>query len=275
MHERTKAGMIAALVGGAYGLFMAFFLFITTWIDMYDHKAAQHRADESFIINYIIPALHDLGLIGSILLLVAAYGFFKAAKWAYTVAIIGTVLLVQGSAFPIVAAASGGATPKYIALFVPAMALFYIFTLYVRKTDWKIVLIATLTGMAYVLTLFNGIAATSRTVQALELGQGLAPTTKFVAAERINWYGTIAWGFVTCGILLKRNWVPAAIFAAIAGIAGGASLAYDSMVDNGWSTISLFALAPIFCIVLLVILLIPFGERAVKEWSESKWVEIK
>jgi len=275
MHERSKAGMITALLGGAYGLFMAFYLFMTTWIQMYDAKAAQKREDESFIVNYIIPALHDLGLIGSILLLVAAYGFYKGAKWAYTVAIVGTVLLIQGSGFPIVAAASAGAPPMYIALFIPAMALFYIFTLYVRKTDWKIVVLATFAGMAYVLTLFNGIAATSRTVQALGFGEGLAPTTKFVAAERINWYGTIAWGFFTVAILLKKNWVPTALFAGIAGIAGGASLAYDSMVANGWSTLSLFSLAPIFCIILIIVLLLPIGQRTVKNWCEAKWVEIK
>lgn len=276
--EKTKAGSFIALIGGLYGIFMAFYLFTTTWIDMYMHKAAQHRSDESFIINYIIPALHDLGVIGSILLLVAAYGFWKSAKWAYSVAIVGTVLLVQGSGFPIVAAASGGASPKYIALFIPAMALFYIFTLYVRKVDWKIVVVATLSGMAYVLCMFNGIAATSRTVQALGNGKDLEPaarlagTTLYVAAERINWYGVMAWGIFTIGILLKRNWTAAGLFGGVAGIAGGAFLAYSSMVDNGWSKISLFALSPIFCIILIAILLIPYGERAIKNWTEAKWM---
>lgn len=276
--EKSKAGGFIALIGGLYGIFMTFYLFTTTWIDMYAHKASQKRSDESFIINYIIPALHDVGVIGSIILLVAAYGFFKRAKWAYNVAIVGTVLLVQGSAFPIVAAASGGASPMYIALFVPAMALFYIFTLYVRKVEWKIVVLATLAGMAYVLTMFNGIAATSRTVQALEAAKGvigadhLAGTTVYVAAERINWYGVMAWGIFTIGLLLKRNWIPAALFGGVAGIAGGAFLAYSSMVANGWSKLSLFSLAPLFCIVIMILVLLPYGEKTVKNWTTAKWM---
>jgi len=266
MKEKTKFGAIISLIGGLFGIIANFVLFMDGYNAMYLAKQAENRPDEMPIVTYIIPALSDMGILGSVMLLVGAFGFYKAAKWAWPVALTGSILMIQGSTFAMVPAASSGTAPMYAILWVPSFTLFLVYTLYVRKCDPKIVVIATVAGMAFVLTFFNGVAATSRIFKTILDG---GDRSLFVFAERINWFSTVAWGVFTIGLLTKRkHMIPVGVGAGFLGIIGGAPLAYTSFMETG--VFSMFAFGVIFSGVLLVYLMLPTGEKTINKWIEAK-----
>lgn len=266
MNEKRKAGLITSLLVGLHGLFGSFIVFSTHWEEMYWAKAAQNRPDETVVIRFVIPALHDLSVIGSIIMLVAAFMFYKKYKHAWHTALIGNILAIQGTGFPIVAGASAGLFPKYLPLFIVNMIAFYLYIAYIRKLSGKIISLATLVGMTYVVALFNGIAALSRFffVGGIEGG-----SAKFVASQQINWVGVIFWFVFLLGLLFEKKWIfPIGLAASIMTIVGGIQLAYDSMAREGG--FSMFAVAPIFSTIILIYILLPTSERLVNNWAEFK-----
>lgn len=260
-------GAIVSLAGSLLGIVGFLWLFTEWWPRMFAAEMAKGRPDEAFIVTFIIPALNDVGIIGSVVLAVAAWGFFKQKTWAWGVGMAGIVLMMQGSFFPMIPAASSGLAPMYAILFVPVFAMYLIMTLFVRKVDGKIVTLSIVAGMTYVLTFMNGIAATNRiwlSIEAHGLGDSL-----FVAVERLNWYAAIAWGVFVVALLMQQKWaLPVGIGAGIMGFAGGILIAYVSMASHGG--FSMFTAGPIFSGLLLVMFLLPKGQKVVTDWVEKE-----
>lgn len=255
MKERTKAGLWISLIMGLYGLVGSFAVFIHHWREMYDLKI--DRADETFVVEYIIPGLHDLSVVGSVLMLVAAYLFSIKHKHAWNIAMAGIILAIQGTAFPVVPTLSAGGFPDYIWLFLPNMVAFYLYIMYVRNLSIKVVAIATVVGMTFVLALFNGIAAASRTVL---LGGIEGNTAIFVASQQVNWIGVVGWYVFLLAILYKSKWaIPFGIFASSLTIMGGLPLAVKSTMETG--VFSMFFLAPLFAFVIVLYIISPAGRR--------------
>lgn len=280
MEEKRNVGMWTSLILGIYGLLGSFYVFVISdhWREMWEAKGSQYsaelgiyRLDEVFIVKYVIPALHDLAIVGSAMLIAAAYMFYKKHKKAWHVAVIASLIAIQGTGFPIVAGASAGIFPEYVFLFTPIFIGFFIFIAYVRKFPGKVLLWTTIAGMTYVLALFNGIAAASRMSQReyIQNAPGLAADTPmFAAVQQVNWIGMIAWGIFIIGLLFQKKWIiPVGIFAATLNILGGMPLGIESM-SNG-TTFSMFLIAPIFSLVLLVFILTKSGERFINDWAEN------
>lgn len=283
MQERTKVGLWVSLILGLYGMIGSFYVFVISnhWMEMWVAKSKNYseslgifRLDEVFIIKYVIPGLHDLAVLGSVIMIVAAYMFYKKSKNAWHVAVLGNVIAIQGTAFPIVAAASAGIFPEYSILFLPIFIGFFVYIGYVHKLPGKILIWNTFTGMAFVLTLFNGIAAASRMAQKEYLQDlpGLAAQTPmFASVQQINWVSMLAWGIFLIALLFNRKRIiPVGIFASILGIVGGLPLGIDSM-SNG-SAFSMFLIAPIVSAILLVYLLLPSTERFItSQWNTNSF----
>lgn len=280
MKERTNAGLWMSLILGLYGLLGSFYVFVVSdhWREMWEAKAGQYseelgmfRLDEVFIVKYIIPALHDLAVVGSVIMIAAAYMYFKKHSKAWNVAIIGNVIAIQGLGFPIVAAASAGIFPEYSIVFLPVFLGFFVYIAVIRKASAKVLLFSVLVGMTYVLALFNGIASASRMSQRefLDGAPGLAlDTPMFDSVQQLNWIGMIAWGVFLVAFLFKKKWIiPVGVFAAILNIIGGLPLGVDSMSEG--TTFSMFLIAPIFSLTILIIILSPAGERFISDWGNE------
>ena len=106
-----------------------------------------------------------------------------------------------------------------------------------------------LTGLAYITCFMNGVSSTSRIIT---IGSPL-----FVLVQRLHWVAMIGWAVVTVGIILKpKEWIR--VVGLVAGgleLAVGIPLAYATAINLG--RFSLFALAPIISLVLMVLFLWP------------------
>jgi hypothetical protein len=232
----TAIGAIMGIVGH-YVLFL-------NW---YEIGMAAESAEPGceILLKYINPAMFDFGVLGGVLYAVSAYGFVTKRKWAFPVAVIATVLALQGAWFINVPFMSAGLPPVYFTLFWPYLLLYFLLMIPVGRLSWGRTLLGLVAGMTYVFCLMNGIASMSRIIT---IGAPL-----FVAVQRLHWVAMVGWGVVTAGILLRpMEWM------RVVGLAAGTlelvvgiplAVATTQMLGR----FSLFSLAPIFSLVLIVL----------------------
>jgi hypothetical protein len=242
MRINNKLGIVFALVGALMGIVGHYYIFLN-WYEIGMAAEAAEPGCE-ILLKWIHPALFDLGVLGGVLYLVSAYGFFTNRNWAFPVGVIATVLALQGAWFINVPYMSADLPPVYFTIFWPYLLLYFLFMVPVGRVPWSRTLLGLVTGMTYVFCLMNGIASLSRIIT---IGAPL-----FVAVQRLHWLAMIAWGVVTVGILLRpMEWMRVTGLAAgTLELVVGIPLAIATTQQLG--RFSLFSLAPIFSLVLVV-----------------------
>lgn len=247
MKQNYKLGAILALIGGLMGIIGHFVIFLK-W---YEIGMAAESAEPGceILLKWIQPAMFDFGVLGGALFLVSAYGFFTRRNWAFLVSAIATVLALQGSWFINVPYMSADLPPVYFTIFWPYLILFFLMMVGVGRVSWKRAILGLLAGMTYVFCLMNGIASLSRIIT---IGQPL-----FVAVQRLHWFAMVGWGVVTVGILLRpAEWMRVVgLVSGIVELIVGIPLAIATAMQLG--RFSLFSLAPIFSLILVVIFVWP------------------
>jgi hypothetical protein len=180
---------------------------------------------------------------------VSAYGFFTKKRWAFFLSVVALVLALLGSWFVNVPYMAAGLPPVYFPLFWPYVILYFLFTVMVGQVSWRRTLLALVTGMAYIFCWMNGIASTSRIIT-----QG-API--FTLVQRLHFGAMLGWAVVTVGILTApKEWMRVlGISAAATELVVGIPLAIVTGQQLG--RFSLFAMAPIACLALLVVFVWP------------------
>jgi hypothetical protein len=119
----------------------------------------------------------------------------------------------------------------------------------VGKVSWSRTLVGFLAGMAWVFCLMNGIASLSRIIT---VGMPF-----FSLVQRSHWFAMIGWGIVTVAILTKpAEWVRVlGLTSGILELVVGIPLAIITAQQLG--RFSLFSLAPISCLLLVILFIIP------------------
>jgi hypothetical protein len=159
------------------------------------------------------------------------------------------ILALLGSWFVNVPFMAAGLPPIYFPLFWPYVVFYFIFMIYVGKVSWSRTLLGLLTGVAYIFCWMNGVSSTSRIITT---GMPI-----FSLVQKMHFLAMIGWAVVTAGILLQpKGWMRVlGITAAVAELVVGIPLAV--VTAQQLSRFSLFALAPISCLILLVVLVWP------------------
>lgn len=247
MKHNEKLGGILALLGAIVGIAAHFILFLNWYHAGMSAESAEPGCE--ILLKYIHPGLTYLGLMGGVLFAVSAYGFFTRRSWAFALSVVGLVLSLLASWFINVPFMAAGLPPVYFSIFFPFLILYFLMLRLVWHMSWSRILLALGTGLAYILCFMNGVSSTSRIIT---VG---API--FTLVLGLHWIAMIAWAVVTVGILLKpAEWLRVlGITAAVAELVVGIPLAIETAGALG--RFSLFALAPIGCLVLLVLLVIP------------------
>ena len=261
MKINTRLGVVLAIIGATIGIIGHYVIFLNWYRIGMAAESAEPGCE--ILLKYIHPTLADLGILAGVLFAVSAYGFLTKAKWGFLLSVIAITLALLSSWFINVPYMAAGLPPIYFTLFWPYLILYFLLVRGVGRVSWSVTLLALLTGLAYITCFMNGVSSTSRIIT---IGSPL-----FILVQRLHWVAMAGWGVVTVGILLKpREWMR--VVGLVSGsleLAVGIPLAYATAVNLG--RFSLFALAPIISLILLILLLWPniwsrlTGEETVEE----------
>jgi hypothetical protein len=242
-----KLGIAVSGVGGLMGIIGHFIIF-QNW---YFRGMAAESAEEGCetLLKYLHPALTDLGILAGVLFLVAAFGFFLKQQWAWVLSVLAIVFALQSTWFINVPFMAADLPPVYFTIFFPYLILYFVLLRGVGKEPWNKTLVALLAGLTFILTFMNGVSSLSRIIT---IG---API--FIMTQRLHWIAMVGCGVITVGIILKpRQWMwVTGVVACTLELVIGIPLALETMRELG--RFSLFSLAPIGCLIFLVVLLWP------------------
>ena len=247
MKNKNLLGGILASIASLIGILGHMLLFMK-WYQVGMHTPAAEPGCE-ILLKYIHPFMADLGIFAGVLFAVSAYGFFTKKNWAYPLSVVALVPALLGAWFINVPYLAAGLPPVYFILFWPYVLLYFLILKLVGKVSWSQTLLALFTGIAYIFCWMNGVASWSRIIT---IG---API--FSMLQQLHWVAMLGWAVVTVGIILKgREWMRmVGIIAAVTELVVGVPLAL--VTAQGLGRFSLFALGPIACLALLVILVWP------------------
>ncbi len=247
MKDKNMLGGILATIASLIGIIGHFVIFLN-WYQVGMHTQSAEPGCE-ILLKYIHPAMADLGLLGGALFAVSAYGFFTKKNWAFFVSVVALVLALLASWFINVPYMAAGLPPIYFPLFWPYVLLYFLFMRSVGNISWSRTLLGLLTGIAYIFCFMNGVSSTSRIIT---IGADI-----FVLVQRLHVVGMLGWAVVTVGVIMKpKEWMRVVgLVSAVAELVVGFPLAYATAQQLG--RFSLFALAPIACLILLVMFVWP------------------
>jgi hypothetical protein len=243
MKVKWVLGGVLALVGAVMGIAGHIILFLAWYHTGMGAESAEPGCE--ILLKYIHPALADLGLFGGALFAVSAYGFFTRAKWAFPMAVFAIIPALLASWFVNVPYMAANLPPVYFVLFWPYLVLYFLLVRLVGGVSWQRTLLALLAGMAFIFCFMNGVSSTSRIIT-----HG-API--FVLVQRLHWVACIGWAVVTAGIILQpKEWMRVVgLVSGVLELSVGIPLAFETAMQLG--RFSLFALAPIACLILMVL----------------------
>jgi hypothetical protein len=247
MKNKAAAGGTLALIAAAMGIIGHFVLFLN-WYQVGMNTPSAEPGCE-ILLKYIHPMMAYLGILAGGIFIVSAYGFFTRKDWAVPLSIIAIVFALLASWFINVPFMAAGLPPVYFPLFWPYLALYFLLVVFIAGIPWRLTLLGLLTGMAYIFCYMNGVASTSRIIT---IG---API--FVLVDGLHWVAMAGWAVVTVGLLLRpTEWMRVVgLIAGVLELTVGIPLTIATAQQLG--RFSLFALAPLSCLVLVVILVWP------------------
>ena len=247
MKDKSVFGGILATIAALMGIVGHFYLFMQWYRIGMGAESAEPGCE--ILLKYIHPLLTDVGLFAGVLFAVSAYGFFTRRNWAFLLSVIGIVLALLGSWFINVPYMAASLPPVYFTLFWPYLLIYFLLLRGVGGVSWSRTLFALLTGVAYIFCFMNGVSSTSRIITH---GDPI-----FVLVQRLHWMAMLGWAVVTVGIVIApREWMRVVgVVAAVTELVVGIPLAYVTAQQLG--RFSLFALGPIACLALLIILVWP------------------
>jgi len=256
MKDRNLFGGILASISALMGIIGHFVLFLNWYRIGMSADSAEPGCE--ILLKYIHPAMTDFGIFAGVLFAVSAYGFFTKKNWAFLLSVIAIVLALLGSWFINVPFMAAGLPPIYFTLFWPYLIIYFLLMINVGKISWSRTLLCLLTGIAYIFCFMNGVASTSRIITH---GDPI-----YVLVQRLHWVAMLGWAVVTVGLLTSpKAWMKVVgLVAGTTELVVGIPLAVATAQQLG--RFSLFALGPIACLILLVILL--WGNTWEK-WSQT------
>ncbi|MBM3123801.1 MAG: hypothetical protein FJZ87_01870 [Chloroflexi bacterium] len=256
MKNKNTLGGILAVISALMGIIGHFVLFLNWYHIGMGAESAEPGCE--ILLKYIHPLLTDFGIFAGVLFAVSAYGFFMKKEWAFLLSAVGIVLALLGSWFINVPYMAADLPPIYFPLFWPYLVIYFLLARNVGNLSWSRTLLALLTGIAYIFCFMNGVSSTSRIIT-----HG-API--FVLVQRLHWLAMLGWAVVTVGLLIKpRNWMRVVgLVAGTTELVVGIPLAFVTAQQLG--RFSLFALGPIACLILVVILVWP---GTWERWTET------
>lgn len=255
-----KLGVALSIVGILVG-FLAIVLIAKIYIPVVEGKILQGRPDEAITVRIVYAIMGWLGMIGGAIWGVVLYWFTTGKKSAWVWGVGASSLQILSGFFPMIPAGSIGMFSPTLAVLLTAFVLWF-GMLWIGGVKGKIIALAFVTGMAYVMTFIDGVGAISR-YQTVEL-----PFTvgMYAMGQLVCWLAAAAWVlFITFLVSGDHRTLPAGILAAGLSIFGGIPVGITDVVRLG--RFSMFLPGPVLSAILLVVILLP-GTRKLLSGEE-------
>ena len=263
MKNNQKLGATLAVVGIILGLLVLFIMANIYQVNI-DGKIADGRPDEAITVRIVFAILSWWGISAGALWVMVLYGFLTKASWAWFWGTVAATIQILAGFFPMIPPSSIGLPAPTVWIFLIAFVLWFGMLL-IGGVDRKIIFIAFLSGLAYVLTFIDGVGAISRHQTEAE---GFI-SSMYAVSQMVNWWGAAAWAVFIFALVKGKSWaLPLGIFAAAMSLFGGFPVGITDVYVKG--RFSMFLVAPVISTGLLIFLLIPSTRKVISAWTQSK-----
>ena len=260
MKGNNKLGVALSVVGILVGLLVLFLMASIYQVNI-DGKLAGERPDEAITVQIVFALLSWLGVAAGALWVMVLYGFVNKAKWAWFWGTVAATVQILAGFFPIIPPSSIGLPAPTIWVFLIAFVLWF-GMLIIGGVDKKIIAIAFVSGLAYVLTFIDGVGAISRHQTE---AKGFV-SSMYAMSQMVNWWGAAVWASFIFGLVKGKSWaLPVGVFAAAMSMFGGFPVGMTDVLVKG--RFSMFLVAPVMSTALLVYLLLPGTKKMLEAWN--------
>ncbi len=260
MKNNHKLGAVLAVVGIALGLLVLFLMASIYQVNI-DGKVADGRPDEAITVRIVFALLAWWGVAAGALWVMVLYGFLTKAKWAWFWGTVAATIQILAGFFPIIPPSSIDLPAPTMWVFLIAVVLWFGMLL-IGGVAWKIIGIAFVGGLAYVLTFIDGVGAISRHQTEAE---GFI-SSMYAMSQMVNWWGAAAWAVFIFALIKGKPWaLPLGIFSAAMSMFGGFPVGITDVIVKG--RFSMFLVAPVLSTALLVFLLLPATRKMLENWK--------
>ena len=234
-----------------------------------------------YIIKYFLPAYTDVAIIAGIFYFIAAIGFYRKDEWSVKMAMIGNILALFTSFWPMIPEMDTGVPILYAAIFLPNVVLWFVIARYAGNISWGRIMTGLFTGMAMVTTFMNGTASVNmymKTLRSPDARVLIFTTPKgnpytvakvgevfFVMTQRLNWLAAIGMMIVTYYVLFRPDdkirllGIVSGLISLILGTPLGIKISFMK------NEISMMLYAPILAFIYLIVFIYtPFWNKLVE-----------
>ncbi|MEN6570876.1 MAG: hypothetical protein ABFD24_03445 [Anaerolineaceae bacterium] len=264
MKNNAKLGIVLAILGILAGIF-TIYLMADQYNLVIEAKRAAGRFDEATSVTITYAVLGWFGIAAGAIWATVLYGFCTKAKWAWFWGVVASTIQLLVGFFPAVPAMDSHLSSPTLIVFVIA-AVLWLGMLLIRGVKGKIILLAFVAGLAYVLTFMDGVAPISKytTSHGDPFWNGM-----YVMTQEVSWWGAAAWAIFIFGLLKKKTWtIAVGIFAGVMSMFAG----YPLGIHNALYEVhrfSLFLPAPLISTGLVIFLILPGSRKMIESWIAS------
>ena len=223
--------------------------------------------------SFYQPIFAQIVVLAGVLFIVGGFGFLIRRKWAWLVAFIGSIIGVFGSFLLMMFPLMISEPVWHVQSFPLCGAVWVLLVTYLRNHNWKQVVFSLISGMAMMMTFMNGNASYNKILEGhyklalanpdiphvgmIKMLTWSNPVLLYQAVQPILWLAATGFLVVSIAVLYRQNWaLPIGLGASIISIIAATPVAYiDTTVGNVGERLSMFALAPVISVVVLIMLL--------------------
>jgi|LGOV01.1.fsa_nt_gb hypothetical protein len=263
LKNNHKLGAALAVVGILIG-FLVLYQIAVTYIPIVEGKILEGRPDEALTVRIVHALMGWIGMTGSAIWAVALFGFLNKKDWAWSLGVIAGTLQLLAGFFPMIPPASIGMPTPTIWAFLIASVLWF-GMLFIGGVKNKIITLAFVSGLAYVMIFIDGVGAISRyqTVQESTL------IGMYAMGLVVTWWAAAAWAVFIYFLVKGKAWtLEVGIFAASLSIIAGLPVGLTDVVRL--SRFSMFLPGPLLSAILLVVILLPNTQKLINDWIETE-----
>ena len=262
LKNNHKLGAALAVVGILIG-FLVLYLIAVTYIPIVEGKILEGRPDEAITVRIVHALMGWIGMTGGAIWAVVLFGFLNKKDWAWSLGVIAGTLQLLAGFFPMIPPASIGMPTPTLWVFLIAFALWF-GMLFIGGVKNKIIALAFVSGLAYVMIFIDGVGAISRYQTVKES----ALIGMYAMGLVVTWWAAAAWAVFIYFLVKGKSWTrEVGIFAASLSIIAGLPVGLTDVVRL--SRFSMFLPGPMLSAILLVVILLPGTKKLISDWTEA------